>query len=89
LDLLKSEKIVETELEKVKTKIESMLAFEDLSLLNRANNLAFYELLGDASQMNTEFENYNQITVDDIFAQANEILNPNICSTMYYLAKKS
>lgn len=89
LDLLKSEKIVETELEKVKTKIESMLAFEDLSLLNRANNLAFYELLGDASQMNSEFENYNQITVDDIFAQANEILNPNRCSTMYYLAKKS
>ena len=89
LDLLKSEKIVETELEKVKTKIESMLAFEDLSLLNRANNLAFYELLGDASQMNTEFENYNQITVDDIFEQANEILNPNRCSTMYYLAKKS
>ena len=89
LDLLKSEKIVETELEKVKTKIESMLAFEDLSLLNRANNLAFYELLGDASQMNTEFENYNQITVDDIFAQANEILNPNKCSTMYYLAKKN
>jgi predicted Zn-dependent peptidase len=88
LDLLKSEKIVETELEKVKTKIESMLAFEDLSLLNRANNLAFYELLGDASQMNTEFENYNQVTVDDIFEQANEILNPNKCSTMFYLAKK-
>lgn len=89
LDLLKSEKIAETELEKVKTKIESMLAFEDLSLLNRANNLAFYELLGDASQMNTEFENYNQVTVDDIFEQANEILNPNKCSTMYYLAKKA
>jgi predicted Zn-dependent peptidase len=89
LDLLKSEKISETELEKVKTKIESMLAFEDLSLLNRANNLAFYELLGDASQMNTEFENYNQVTVDNIFEQANEILNPNKCSTMYYLAKKA
>ncbi len=89
LDLLKSEKIAETELEKVKTKIESMLAFEDLSLLNRAKNLAFYELLGDASQMNTEFENYNQVTVDDIFEQANEILNPNKCSTMFYLAKKA
>lgn len=88
LELLKAEKISETELEKVKTKIESMLAFEDLSLLNRANNLAFYELLGDASQMNTEFDNYNEVTVDDIHAQANEILNPNKCSTMYYLAKK-
>ena len=55
--------IISKHLEKVKTKIESMLAFEDLSLLNRANNLAFYELLGDASQMNTEFENYNQIQV--------------------------
>jgi len=38
--------------------------------------------------MNTEFENYNQVTVDDIFEQANEILNPNKCSTMFYLAKK-
>lgn len=88
LELLKAEKISETELEKVKTKIESMLAFEDLSLLNRANNLAFYELLGDASQMNTEIENYNKVTTEDIQEQAKEILQPNRCSTMYYLAKK-
>ena len=47
--------IENTELEKVKNKIESMISFEDLSLLNRANNLAFYELLGDAEKMNQEF----------------------------------
>ena len=44
----------EQEMEKIKNKVESSMAFEDLNLLNRANNLAFYELLGDAAMMNGE-----------------------------------
>jgi predicted Zn-dependent peptidase len=80
LELMKTEKVSELELEKVKNKIESMIAFEDLNLLNRANNLAFYELLGDAENMNKEFDNYNRVTVD-------EILHDSNCSTLYYLAK--
>ena len=40
--------VSETELQKVKNKTESMMAFEDMSLMNRANSLANYELLGDA-----------------------------------------
>ena len=50
--------IPERELQKVKNRVESMLAFEDMGLLSRANNLAFYELLGDDSLMNTEVDNY-------------------------------
>lgn len=64
-----------------------MIAFEDLGLLSRANNLAFYELLGDAALMNVEFDNYNKVTVEEIQAQANTILVEHKCSTMYYLAK--
>ena len=41
-------RISEAELQKVKNKTESMIAFEDMSVMNRANSLAFYELLGDA-----------------------------------------
>lgn len=87
LELMKNEKVSEQELEKVKNKIESMIAFEDLNLLNRANNLAFYELLGDAENMNKEFENYNRVTVDDVQRYANEVLHESNCSTLYYLAK--
>ncbi len=87
LELMKKEKVSELELEKVKNKIESMIAFEDLNLLNRANNLAFYELLGDAENMNKEFSNYNRVTADDVQQYANEILHDSNCSTLYYLAK--
>ena len=87
LELMKKEKISELELEKVKNKIESMIAFEDLNLLNRANNLAFYELLGDAENMNKEFSNYNRVTADDVQQYANQILHDSNCSTLYYLAK--
>ena len=87
LELMKNEKVSEQELEKVKNKIESMIAFEDLNLLNRANNLAFYELLGDAENMNREFDNYNRVTVEDVQRYANEILHDSNCSTLYYLAK--
>jgi len=87
LELMKNEKVSELELEKVKNKIESMIAFEDLNLLNRANNLAFYELLGDAENMNKEFSNYNRVTADDVQRYANEILHDSNCSTLYYLAK--
>ncbi len=52
LEKMKTEKVTTTELQKVKNKVESLIAFEDMSLTNRANSLAFYELLGDAGQMN-------------------------------------
>lgn len=87
LELLKQEKVSDTELEKTKNKVESMIAFEDLSLLSRANNLAFYELLGDAARMNSEFENYNQVSTSDIQQQATIILDLNNSNTLFYLAK--
>jgi predicted Zn-dependent peptidase len=45
---LQQEGISELELQKVKNKTESMMAFEDMSVMNRATSLAMYELLGDA-----------------------------------------
>lgn len=87
IDKLKAEVITESELEKIKNKVESMIAFEDLSLLSRANNLAFYELLGDAELMNKEFDNYNRVTASEIHQAANQILDVNNSNTLFYLAK--
>ncbi|MFM2326760.1 MAG: hypothetical protein RIR31_962, partial [Bacteroidota bacterium] len=48
--------ITDKELEKVKNKTESMMAFEDMSVMNRATSLAMYELLEDADLINKELE---------------------------------
>src|ERR1700744_1014099 len=56
LSSVRQSPVGERELEKVKHKTESMIAFEDMTITNRAASLAFYELLGDASQMNQELD---------------------------------
>ena len=84
LEKIRNEKVTEAELEKVKNKTESMIAFEDMSVMNRANSLAFYELLGDASLMNTELDRYNAVTVEDIQQEAQKIFREENSSTLYY-----
>ncbi|HSN09379.1 MAG TPA: hypothetical protein VLS85_10080, partial [Hanamia sp.] len=72
------------ELEKVKNKTESMIAFEDISLMNRANSLANYELLGDANLMNTELEKYHAVTREEVLEECRNIFTDNNSSTLYY-----
>lgn len=74
------------ELEKVKNKTESTMAFEDMSVMNRASSIAMYELLGDADLMNSELEKYRAVTAEDIVKETNIIFDDNNCSTMYYLS---
>ena len=87
LEKLKSEKVAEAELEKVKNKTESMIAFEDMSVMNRANSLAFYELLGDAALMNTELDRYHKVTVEEVQSLSREIFREENCSTLWYMSK--
>ena len=63
-----------------------MIAFEDMSVMNRANSLAFYELLGDAALMNSELDRYNKVTVEDILEQSNQIFRAENSSTLWYLS---
>ena len=78
--------VEEKELQKAKNKTESMIAFEDMSLMNRANSIAYYELLGDADLMNKELGKYQAVTVAEILEEAIKIFDPNNCSTLYYRA---
>jgi zinc protease len=86
IDKLQQSGITEAELEKVKNKTESALAFEDMSVMNRANNLAFYELLGDANLMNTDFSKYQQVTTGDILQESRIIFDEKNSNTLYYRA---
>jgi predicted Zn-dependent peptidase len=87
LQKLKDETVTENELQKVKNKTESLIAFEDMSLMNRANSLAFYELLGDATLMNSELDRYNAVTANDIHSEANQIFREENSNTLWYLSK--
>jgi zinc protease len=84
LEKIKSDLISETELTKVKNKTESTIAFEDMSVMNRANSLAYYELLGDAELMNQELEKYNAITTEEIRNEARNIFRQENSNTLYY-----
>ena len=86
LEKVKQNGISVSELEKVKNKTESAMAFEDMSLMNRASSIAMYELLGDADLINKELDKYREVTAEDIKEQAKIIFDKNNCSTMYYLS---
>lgn len=86
LDRMKNELVSETELQKVKNKTESMIAFEDMSVMSRANSLAYYELLGDASWMNFELEKYASVTTEDILQESRALFRNSNCSTIHYLS---
>ena len=86
LEIIKSEKIPENELTKVKNKTESAIAFEDMSVMNRATSLAIYELLGDANMMNTELGKYQAVTAEDILKTAGQIFDPGNSNTLYYFS---
>ncbi|GEO11484.1 M16 family metallopeptidase [Segetibacter aerophilus] len=87
VEKIKAALVGESELEKVKNKTESMIAFEDMTVMNRANSLATYELLGDADMMNTELERYREITIEDIKQAANDIFQETNSNTMRYFSK--
>ena len=84
IHILLKEGITEKELQKVKNKTESMLAFEDMSVMSRATNLAMYELLGDAELINTELGKYQAVTTEELINESKAIFNDNNCNTLYY-----
>jgi predicted Zn-dependent peptidase len=86
LEKIKNEKVSDNELQKVKNKTESMIAFEDMSVMSRANSLAYYETLGDAAWMNDELEKYGSVTTEDILQESRHIFNNTNCNTIHYLS---
>ena len=86
LTKIASELVSENELTKVKNKSESIMVFAEMSLLDKAMNLAYYELLGDAALLNVEINKYLSITAEQIRKVAQETFKKEKSSTLYYLA---
>lgn len=88
LNKLYTEKVSDYELNKVKNKFESVHQFGQLNAMNKAMDLAYQELLGDANRINHEVENYRKATSEDIIRVSSEIFRKDNCSTLYYLSNK-
>lgn len=88
LEAIKNSELPMNELDKVKNKYESEQIFSNMNYLNVATNLAFFELLGNAEDINNEVEKYRSVDADHIQMVAKKTFTPNNSSTLYYKAKK-
>ncbi len=87
LTILKDQLVDHEELQKVKNKIESTMLFSELSILDKAMNLAFYEAISTADDYNLEAEKYLAITPEQIKEVANLIFRKENSSTLFYQSK--
>ena len=88
LEAMKTEDIAEEELGKVKNRYESEQIFSNINYLNVATNLAFFELIGRAEDINHEVEKYRAVTAQRIKEVAQRTFVRENCSVLYYKAKK-
>ncbi len=88
IDSFKDGTLGSPEIEKVKNKFESSTVLSNTSILNKAMNLGFYELLGDAALINREIENYRAVDKDRVKEAAQKYFTPENCSTLYYLSSR-
>ncbi|MFI5139370.1 MAG: M16 family metallopeptidase [Sphingobacteriales bacterium] len=88
LERIKTEEIPADELTKVKNKIESTTIFSEMSLLDKAMNLASFELLGDAEMINHETDKYLEVSSGQIKELANQLFRKDNSTTLVYLAEK-
>lgn len=88
LNDIKTNPVDEKELVKVKNKAESFLAFGETNILNRAMNLAYFEMLGNAADVNLEIEKYKAVTIEQIQQVANDIFRKEVSNTIRYYSKK-
>jgi zinc protease len=86
LDKFKSKVLEERELTKIKNKLESILVFSEMNILNKAMNLATFELMGDANLINQETEKYLAVSAEKIQHVLTKYVQKENCSTLYYMA---
>ncbi len=80
----KNEIVEDRELAKVKNQAETTLVYSEIELLNRAMNLAYSTLLGSPELVNKEGDFIQQVNTIDIKNAANNYLQEENSSVLYY-----
>ncbi|WP_297974241.1 pitrilysin family protein [uncultured Bacteroides sp.] len=74
----------EQELEKVKNKFESTQIFGNINYLNVATNLAWFELTGQAEDIDREVERHRAVTAEQLQRVARETFREENSVVLYY-----
>jgi len=74
----------EKELKKVQNQTEASIDFSEIDVLNVAQELATWTLLGDTNLINTEIEKIRSVTAQDIKKIANSVTNKQKSNTLFY-----
>jgi predicted Zn-dependent peptidase len=88
IEVLRKSTTSKRDLMKVKNKTLANLAYDNISLLNRAMSFTFAEHLGDASLVNHLPALYARISQDDILRVAHDSLTNTNSNTIYYCTAK-
>lgn len=72
------------EVDKCVNKSESLFMLENYAQEDLAWKLAYYANSGDINKINTEYDKYRQVTVEDIQHVANSVFCKNGSATLYY-----
>lgn len=84
LEKLKQYPVEDTELEKVKNRYESEQIFSNINYLNVATNLAFFELVSKAEDINEEVNKYRSVSSEQIADAAKICFVPTNSNILYY-----
>ena len=87
LDRLREDLVPDTELEKVKNKVEANHVMAQMNYLNIAQELAAWENIERAELINEQLDFYRSVSVEDIRQGARRLFRPENCSQLNYLAK--
>ena len=71
----------------MKNRYESEQIFSNINYLSVATNMAFFELIGKAEDINSEVDRYRSVTAEEIAATAKECFVRTNCNTLYYKRK--
>jgi zinc protease len=72
------------DMDKVRNKFESSTVFSNTSILNKAMNLSFCELLGNPDLINQEVESYRKVSIEMVSEVVNRYFVQTNCSSLYY-----
>lgn len=87
VEKIKNNEFTDEELQKVKNKYEANIQFANVNIMNKAMNLCYYEMLGDAALLNSEIDKYMATGRKEIISLAKSTFVPQNCTKLYYYAE--
>jgi predicted Zn-dependent peptidase len=88
INSLQNKNEINNEMEKVKNKFESSTIFSNTSILNKAANLSFFELLGNPGLINNEVDAYRNVSHGMVLEALKKYFVPSNCCTINYISSR-